>query len=86
MKSVLNITITPVDITLILKRGSEIYTEKIEEAEDMIERLDRILKKSKIEITDIRNIKIDNFNKNKYTSYRILKSIEKALRFSIKFK
>lgn len=71
-------------IEIILKRKNKIIIAKAGEAEDVLDKLDKILKKSKIEITDIRNIKIDNLNKNRYTTYRILKSLEKALRFSIK--
>lgn len=72
-------------VEIILKRKNKIIRAEAEEAEDALDKLDRILKKSKIEITDIKNIRIDNLNKSKYTTYRILKSIEKALRFSIKF-
>lgn len=88
MKSVLNIKFTPVGIVLIFRKGREIYAEEVKEAEDALERLDKILKRSKIRITDIKNIRIKNSNlvKDRYTSYRIIKSIEKALRFSIKFK
>jgi len=65
------------------KFGVRVYAEKVENAEDVLEGLDKILKKSKIEITDIKDIKIDALNKNRYTSYRIIKSIEKVLKLNL---
>lgn len=86
MKTILNIKLNPQEIVLNLKKEDRIYTEKVEKAEDLLLGLDKILKKSKIKPTDIGKIKVDNFNKSRYTSFRIVKSIEKALRLSIKFK
>lgn len=81
MKAILNIKINPSEIVIALKKGNDMYIEKVEKAEDVLLGLDKILKKSKIKVIDIGNIKIDNFNKSKYTSFRIVKSIEKALKF-----
>lgn len=82
MKTTLKITINPREIVINLKKGDRIYVEQVLRAEDLLLGLDKILKKSKIKVIDIRNIRIDNLNKSKYTSFRIIKSIEKALRFS----
>lgn len=82
VKAILNIKINPSEIIIALKKGDDVYVEKVEKAEDVLLGLDKILKKSKIKVIDIGNIKIDNFNKSKHTSFRIVKSIEKALRFS----
>lgn len=86
MKTILNIKINPREITLNLKKEDRIYNEKVEKAEDLLLGLDKIVKKSKVKFIDIGKIKVDNFNKGRYTSFRIVKSIEKALRLSIKFK
>jgi len=83
MKIILNIKINSSEIIITLKRGDKTYIEKIKKAEETLNAFDKILRKSKIEIADIKSIRIDNLNKNKYTSYRILKSIEKAINFSI---
>lgn len=72
----------PVEIVLKDKKRT-IGKEIVENAEKVLEGLDKILKKSKIEITDIKNIKTIDLNKNRYTSYRIVKSIEKALKLKI---
>lgn len=68
-------------VEIILKKGDKVY-KRIEETDKLLEGLDKILKKSKVEINSIRKkIRIDNSStKNKYTSFRIVKSIEKALK------
>jgi hydrogenase maturation factor HypF (carbamoyltransferase family) len=81
MKAILDIKINLRETTLNLKKGNRIYVEKVEKAEDLLLGLDKILKKSKIKFIDIGKIKVDNFNKSRYTSFRIVKSIEKALKF-----
>jgi len=53
---------------------------RVKSADKILEGLDKILKRSKIEITDIKSIKIDNQNKNRHTSYRIAEAILRALR------
>ncbi len=70
-------------IEIIVKSKGKIIRTEVGEAEDALIGLDKILKKNKIKIGEIRSIKIDNQNKNRYTSYRILKSIEKAIKFSL---
>lgn len=83
-----------VPVEVILRRNSRIIgREKMESADKVLEGLDRILKRSKIEMTNIiglrptsrrlENIKTIDLNKNRYTSYRILKSIEKALKLKL---
>ncbi len=71
-------------IEIIVKTSDKIIRSEAGEAENVLDKLDKILKKSKIEITDIKNIRIDNLDKNRYTTYRIIRSIEKGLKFSIK--
>jgi len=72
---------TPVEV--ILEKNKRIYREKVESADKVLEGLDKILKKSKIEITAVKSIKVDDLNRNRYTSYRIVKSIEKALKIKL---
>jgi len=74
-------------VEVILKKKREIIgREEVKNAEKILEGLDKILKKNKIEITTIKLIKVDDLNKNKHTSYRIIKSIEKALKLGLNFK
>lgn len=75
-----------VPVEVILKRNSRVICkETVDNPEKILEGLDKILKRSKINITDIRSINIDNLNQNRYTSYRIARSIEKALKFALRF-
>ena len=67
-------------VEIILEAKDNTYKEKAESADKILEALDKILKKSRIEITDIKSIKIDNQNKNRYTSYRIAEAILRALK------
>lgn len=87
MRAILSIKITPIGIVLILRKEDKVYIERVKNAEDILKGLDKILKKSKIENTNIRSIKvIDNLDKTGYTSYRIAKAIQKALKFSLELK
>ena len=71
-------------IEVILKdKNKVIGKEIVKNAEEVLKGLDKILKKSKIGINTIKTIKVDDLNKNRYTSYRIIKAIEKALKFSL---
>ena len=73
-----------VPVEVILKdKNLVIGKETVENAEKILEGLDKIFKKSKIGITAIKNIKTVDLNKNRYTSYRIVRSIEKALKLKI---
>lgn len=73
-----------VPVEIILKDKNRIVDqETVENAEKILEGLDRIFKKSRIGTTAIKNIKTIDSNKNRYTSYRIVKSIEKALNLKI---
>ncbi len=75
-----------VPIEIVLKDKKKVIgREKVENAEKVLEGLDKILKRSKIGITVINSIKVDDLNKSRYTSYRIIKAIEKALKFSLNF-
>lgn len=75
-----------VPVEVVLKRAARVICkETVENPEKILEGLDKILKRSKINITDIRSINIDNLNPNRYTSYRIAKGIEKALKFALRF-
>jgi len=69
-----------VPVEIILEARDKTYKEKAESADKILETLDKILKKSRIEITDIKSIKIDNQNKNRYTSYKIAEAIQRALK------
>ncbi len=74
-------------IQVILKTKDKIYKEKAESADKILEKLDKILKKSKIKVTAVKNVKvIDKSHKIGFTSYRIIRSIEKALKFDLIFK
>ncbi len=78
----------PVDVILEKKgphagEAGKIYREKVESADKVLEGLDKILKKSRIGITAIKSIKVDDLNKNRYTSYRIVKIVEKALKIKL---
>lgn len=73
-----------VPVEVILKDKNKVIGKKtVENAEKILEGLDKIFKKSKIGITAIKNIKTIDLNKNRYTSYRIVRSIEKALKLKI---
>ena len=70
-------------VEVILEKKGKKYKEIVKNADKILEGLDKILKRSKIGITDLKNIKVDDLNKNRYTSYRIIKAIEKALKLKI---
>lgn len=70
-------------VEVILEKDKKIFKETVESADKVLEGLDRILKRSKIEITNIKSIKVDDLNKNRYTSYRIIRAIEKALKLKL---
>lgn len=73
-----------VPVEVILKdKNKVIGKEAVENAEKVLEGLDRIFKKSRIGMTAIKNIQTIDLNKNRYTSYRIVRSIEKALKLKI---
>jgi len=84
-------------VKIILEVNKKRYLEKVESADNLLEGLDRILKKSRMEITSVKNIKtvsslfpkksnrVDKFCKTSYTSCRIVKSIEKAIKFCLNF-
>lgn len=70
-----------VPVEVILKdKNLVIGRETVGNAEKVLEGLDKIFKKSKIGMTAIKNIQTIDLNKNRYTSYRIVRSIEKALK------
>jgi len=74
-------------VEVILKKKREVIgREEVKNAEKILEGLDKILKKSKVKITAIKAIKVDDLNKNSYTSYRIIKAVEKALKLGLNFK
>jgi len=73
-----------VPVEVILKdKNKVIGRETVGNAEKVLEGLDRIFKKSRIGMTAIKNIQTIDLNKNRYTSYRIVRSIEKALKLKI---
>lgn len=76
---------TPVEI--VLEKNGQVYKQKVQKADNVLEGLDKLLKKYKISITDLKSVKtVDNFSQISYTSCRIVKSIEKALNFGLIFK
>lgn len=75
----------PIDIIL-KKKNKIINREKVDSADKSLESLDKILKKSKIGINIVKIIKVEDLNKSRYTSYRIIKSIEKALKLGLDLK
>ncbi len=71
----------PIEIIL---KNKKVYKEKVSSSDKVLNEIDKILNRSKIkDIKKISRIKIDNLNKNGYTTYRVVKSIEKALKFSL---
>lgn len=84
-------------VKIILETNRKRYSEKVESADDVLKGLDKILKKSRMEITSVKNIKtvsslspskskkVDKFCKKSYTSCRIVKSVEKAIKFYLNF-
>lgn len=87
MKMILNIKFDLTGITLNLKKGERVYVQKVKDADEILKGLDRVLKKSKIELALIKDVRIVNNLENiGYTSQRIAKAIQKALNFSLKFK
>lgn len=73
-------------IEVILKNKNRIMGKaRVKNAEDILDGLDKILKKSKINIADIKNIRtVNNLGKTRCSSLRIAKTIEKALKFGLK--
>ena len=70
-------------IEIILK-NKQTYKERVDSGNEVLKGIDKILNKSKIkDIKKISKIKIDNLSKNRYTTYRVVKSIEKALKFNL---
>lgn len=74
--------VVPVEVVL-KDKNRVIGREIVENAEKVLGGLDKILKKSKIGITAIKSMKVEDLNKNRYTSFRIIKSIEKALKLNL---
>ncbi|MBD3282454.1 MAG: hypothetical protein GF387_02485 [Candidatus Portnoybacteria bacterium] len=68
---------------LILKiKKDELKVEKkINKADELIEELDKFLKKNKIKIELFKDINVETDKEIGLTSYRIVKAIEKALNF-----
>ncbi len=74
-------------VEVILKQNKKVIaSETAKNAEQVLSILDKILKKSKIVITAIDNIKVEDLSKNRYTSYRIIKSIKTALELGLNLK
>jgi len=61
-------------IEIILK-NKETYKEKVDSGDEVLKGVDKILNKSKVkDVKKISKIKIDNLSKNRYTTYRVIKS------------
>lgn len=70
---------TPVNLILEKKGRREVVA--LEKVDQILERLDKLLKKNKISVKAIGSIKvIDNFLETSHTSRRIIKSVKKALK------
>ena len=72
-------------VEIILRKNKKVIDRiKVESADRTLEGLDKLLRCNKIDITAIRKFTtVDNFKKTSYTSFRILKSIEKGLNLTL---
>lgn len=66
------------------KAKNKKYRLNLEKGEDLLILLDKFLKKNKIDKSEIDDLKVSNFYKNSFLSYRIVLIIIKALELSQK--
>jgi uncharacterized protein with FMN-binding domain len=66
-------------IKIILKDGKKISKLMTENTDELLEKLDTLLKKSKIDLESLKDINVEIVNGAGLTSTRIVSSISKAL-------
>jgi len=64
-------------------RSGKICTKTVKDTDQVLPVLDILLKKSKLKVESLRDIKIEAHKEAGLTSLRIIKSITKALSFSL---
>ena len=80
---------SPIEIVLTHKTGSraksreDIFTATTDNTDKLLETLDRLLKKNKIDLESLKDINVEIANEAGLTSTRIVSSISKALRFDL---
>jgi len=70
-------------IEIILKDGKKVDTEITENTDELLKKLDKVLKKNKIEIESIKDINVEIVNGAGLTSKRIVLAITRALRLNL---
>lgn len=70
-------------IEIILKDGKKVDTEITENTDELLKKLDKVLKKNKIEIESIKDINVEIANGAGLTSKRIVLAITRALRLNL---
>ncbi len=70
-------------IELILQHNRKIYKKTIQNTDETLSTLDTLLKSAKLKVESLKNIKIETHKEAGLTSTRIIKSIVKALSFSL---
>jgi histone deacetylase complex regulatory component SIN3 len=69
------------EIEIVLENNGKKYNKTVEHTDFVLSVLDTLLKKSKIELESVKDIKIETHKEAGLTSTRIIKSIIKALAF-----
>lgn len=70
-------------IEVIVKNKNKVYRKTTENTDNLLSTLDKLLKSAKIKVESLKDIKIESHKQAGLTSLRIIKSIAKALRFSL---
>jgi acetolactate synthase small subunit len=70
-------------IEVIIKNGDKIYHKTIDNTDKVLSTLDTLLKSAKLNIESLTSVKIETHKEAGLTSTRIIKSITKALSFSL---
>jgi len=67
----------------VLKNGKKISKEITENTDELLEKLDKVLKKNKIKIESLKDIDVEIANGAGLTSKRIVLAITRALRLNL---
>ena len=70
-------------IEIILDNNGKKYKKTAGHTDNVLSALDKLLKSAKIKVESLKDIKIEAHKEAGLTSLRIIKSIAKALRFSL---
>jgi predicted RNA binding protein with dsRBD fold (UPF0201 family) len=70
-------------IEVIVSDNKKIYKKTTESTDNVLSTLDTLLKSAKIKVESLKDIKIETHKEAGLTSLRIIKSITKALSFSL---